>query len=322
METFNQLTKYPEFRSTEVKKISSVLGWPGCYGFNRLIHNHTLNAVDFILKSNHDLSYSQKQYIRDDVVFSDWKASFCPDCVRDDLKTLGYSYWRRFSTPIITVCYKHNVVLIDRCPFCNKVFSQTAHPLDVMWKGCRGKYLNEAIPLRNGDPLAFRHAVMVHEICSSPYYLSYVGLTQCLRNKAASVIQYLSGEPAQEMNFLHYQMNALQDSLNINNKINNASRHGESKLELTKIVAKIYESFSDLLGDLRVYEFKCRSVSSMWSTYQSGGIETAHFVEEDNINRLGYWFCPNPCQFSKSDRSADYLETKISREYRCCDLLN
>lgn len=320
MEAFEQLTKCPEFRSTEVKMIASAMGWPGCYGFNRLIHNHTLKAVDFIFKSNQDFSYSQKQYIRDDVRFCDWKASFCPDCVRDDLKRLGYSYWRRFS-PFITVCYKHNTVLMERCPFCNKVFSQTAHPLDVMWQGCRGNYLNEAISLPNDDPLAFRHAVMLHEICSSPYYLSYVGLIQSLRDKAALVTECLSGESAHELNFLHYQMDALQDSLNVNIKINNASRHDESKLELTKIIAKIYESFSDVLGDLRAHEFECRPIDSLWSTYQAGGIETANFVEEDHINSLGYWSCPNPCQWSKSDRSNDYLETKISRRYKCCNLI-
>lgn len=321
MKAFEQLTKCRKFRGTEVKMITSVMGWPGCYGFNRLIHNHTLNAVDFILKSNQDFSYSQKQYIRDDVKFCDWKASFCPDCVRDDLTKLGYSYWRRFSAPFITVCYKHNTVLMDRCPFCNKLFSQTAHPLDVMWQGCSGRYLNEAVSLPNDAPFAFRHAVMVHEICSSPYYLSYVGLIRSLRNKAASVIQYLSSESAQEMNFLRYQMDALQDSLNIYIKINNASRHDESKLELTKIIAKIYDGFSDIVGDLRAHDFECRSIDSLWSTYQSGGIETAHFVEEDFINGLGYWSCPNPCQWSKSDRSSDHLETKNTRPYRCCNLL-
>jgi hypothetical protein len=179
-----------------------------------------------------------------------------------------------------------------------------------MWQGCRGNYLNEAISLPNDDPLAFRHAVMLHEICSSPYYLSYVGLIQSLRDKAALVTECLSGASAHELNFLHYQMHALQDSLNVNIKINNASRHDESKLELTKIIAKIYESFSDVLGDLRAHEFECRPIDSLWSTYQAGGIETANFVEEDHINSLGYWSCPNPCQWSKSDRSNDYLETK------------
>jgi hypothetical protein len=203
IEAFEQLTKCLEFRNTELKMITYAIGWPSCYGFNRLIHNHTLNAVDFIFKSNHDFSFSQKQYIRDDVIFGDWKASFCPDFVRDDLKTLVYSYWRRFSTPFINVCYKHNAVLIDRCPFCSKVFSQTVHPLDVMWQVRRGNYLHEAISLANDDPFSLRHAVMVHEICSLPYYLSYVGLIRFLRNKAASVIQYLSSESAQEMNFLH-----------------------------------------------------------------------------------------------------------------------
>jgi hypothetical protein len=210
---------------------------------------------------------------------------------------------------------------MERCPFCNKVFSRTAHPLDVMWQGCRGNYLNEAISLPNDDPLAFRHAVMLHEICSSPYYLSYVGLVQSLRDKAALLIQCLSEESVRELKFLHYQMGSLRDSLNFQININSASRHDESKLGLIKVVAKIYQNFSDVLVDLRGHEFQYRSIDSLWSTYQAGGIETANFVEEDHVNGIGYWSCPNPCQWSKSDRSNDHLETKIYKRYKCCNLI-
>lgn len=321
MEAFGQLANRPKFRNAEVKTIASAIGWSGCYGFNRLIHNHTLKAVDFIFKCKQEFSYSQKQYIRNDMGFCGWNSSFCPDCVREDLVRLGYSYWRRLKSPFVTVCHKHNTVLMSSCPFCGKVFSRTKHTLDVMWQGCGGSYLDEAISVPNHDPLAFRYAVMVSDILSYPYHLSYEGATKVLRDKAASLIKNLSGRSPGEIKSLHYKLHALHDSLNQQIYISNASRHDESKLEITKNIAQMYEGFDGFLADLRAHERDSKAVDSLWDTYQAGGIETANYVKEGLINGLGDWSCPNPCQWSKFDGSDDFREAKVYRLYQCCNLI-
>ncbi|UVM05102.1 TniQ family protein [Pseudomonas laurylsulfatiphila] len=319
MEVFKQLANRSEFRSSEVKMISSAIGWQGCYGFNRLIHNHTLKAVEFIFKSDQDYSYSQKQYLQDDISFCDWKSSFCPDCVKEDFVTLGFSYWRRSSSSLITVCHKHNTVLMKRCPFCDSAFSQTRH-VDVMWRGCGGRFLDEAISVPNDDMLALRRAVMVHDICSSPNHISYVGAIKTLRDKAASLIPYFSGQSIEKIKSLYYKMHGIQDSLSINQKINNAARHDESKLYVLEAITQVYDKYNNFLEDLKTHEPDHRSINSLWGTYQAGGTETADFVEEDFTSRLNNWFCPYPCQWSKFDSSVDGREMKKNILYHCCNL--
>lgn len=96
MEVFKELEKRASFSRTEVKKLASAIGWQGCYGFNRLIHHHTDVAELFVIKNSQDVSYSGKHYATEEVRYSDWDASYCPDCVKEDLESFGFSYWKRF----------------------------------------------------------------------------------------------------------------------------------------------------------------------------------------------------------------------------------
>ncbi|MFK8331232.1 TniQ family protein [Pseudomonas sp. BJa5] len=195
---FKELAKRPAFWKAEVQAIASAFGWPGCYGFNRLIHQHTMLAAIYVIKNAQDFSYSENQYASEDFRLCNWDASYCPDCVREDLESLGFSYWRRFCSPHVKVCHKHNTVLLDHCPFCGKSFSRYGHTLDVMWRKCEGRHLGDASSIPNDDPAALRRAIVFHGICSSPHHISDVGALRVLRDKAASLIPMLSGDLALE----------------------------------------------------------------------------------------------------------------------------
>lgn len=93
--------------------------------------------------------------------FSHSVASFCPECVKEDLEVLGFAYCRRYCSPYVTVCHKHDVVLQDRCPFCSNSFLPQGYNLDVMWGKCGGRHLAEAPSVPNEDPLAFRRATVL-----------------------------------------------------------------------------------------------------------------------------------------------------------------
>lgn len=83
-------------------------------------------ASTHVFKGRWDHAYSGKQYISDGERFSVWDSSFCPECVREDLESRGFSYWRRYVAPYVTVCFKHNSVLHKLCPFCDRPFNGVA----------------------------------------------------------------------------------------------------------------------------------------------------------------------------------------------------
>lgn len=317
---FKDLVQRYSFRNAQVRKISSAMGLPGCYGFNSLIHNHTLMAVNFVIKNPQDVSYSDVQYTtRWSARFSDWNASFCPDCVKEDLENLGFSYWRRFCVPDVKVCYKHNTVLLNRCPYCNKLFSRPGHTLDVLWRKCDGRHLVDAPSIPNDDPFALKRAIAFHGICSSLHHIPDEVVLRTLRDKAASLIPILSGDFAAKMESEFHWLDVQLEIVDMRrlNKIviPNPSYH----LRIIDAIATVYERFGDFLMDLRSQEFDVRPIDSLWATYQMGGLESPHFVEEDYIGGTGRWFCPYPRPLSETERSYDVL-AKPPRQYPCCNL--
>ncbi|NWB40485.1 TniQ family protein [Pseudomonas sp. E6002] len=100
------------FDTKQLRKIAGLIGWPGCYGFNRLVHNHTLLAAKHVIKGDQDISYSGSLYASKAPCLNVLSSAYCPDCVREDLESRGFSYWRRYTYPNVTVCHKHNSVLL------------------------------------------------------------------------------------------------------------------------------------------------------------------------------------------------------------------
>jgi hypothetical protein len=124
------------WNSSQVKLVADLLGWHGCYGFNKLLHQHTAYSWKVVLKSRFNYSYSGDAYLNTQENFDSLSKvrAYCPVCAKEDKQNLGYSYWRRIH-PDVQVCAKHNVVLLTTCQFCNRPFARGGHTVSVMWSG-------------------------------------------------------------------------------------------------------------------------------------------------------------------------------------------
>ncbi|MNJ14757.1 hypothetical protein D3C77_89910 [compost metagenome] len=316
--TFQQLATRHVLKTIEVKRLAEAMGWPGCYGFNRLVHSHTMMASTHVFKGHWDHAYSGKQYISEGERFSVWDASFCPECVREDLKVRGFSYWRRYVAPYVTVCFKHNAVLHNQCPFCDKPFNRVGHDLDVMWRMCCGRHLADAPTVPNEDPTAFRRAKIYHQLCTSTHHISDVHAAGAAWEKAAALIPDLQGEAAAKMEYLHDELGILRNALETACTGGRAPIVANVNARICDAVVGVYESSDDFAADLTSLAQGGRAADSLWCTYQSGGSESAHFVEENYEHGVGYWSCPNPSPHSGEHSSADSYYRRRPKIYPCC----
>lgn len=120
--------------TADLLKISGLLGWSGCQGFNRLLHGHTDYPIGAVFKNTQDISYSSQEYIVSSHCFGSDRieSGFCPVCVQEDVQKMGFSFWRRAHCSELKVCAKHNVMLVKHCPVCGLRFSHGGHDLSVL----------------------------------------------------------------------------------------------------------------------------------------------------------------------------------------------
>jgi hypothetical protein len=318
--TFHQLGTRHVLKTIEVKRLAEAMGWPGCYGFNRLVHGHTMMASTHVFKARWDHAYSGKQYISEGERFSVWDSSFCPECVREDLKNRGFSYWRRYVAPYVTVCFKHNAVLHNRCPFCDKPFNGVGHNLDVMWRMCRGRHLADVPMVPNEDPTALRRAKIYHQLCTSTHYISDLHAASAAWERAAALIPNLQGAAAARMELLHGELGILRKALETARIGGQGQTMANMNARICDAVVGVYESCDDFEADIRSLAQRGRVTDSLWSTYQSGGSESAHFVDENYEQGVGYWSCPNPSPHSDEQSSSDSYHRRRPKIYQCCNL--
>ncbi|MFA1026272.1 hypothetical protein ALP10_00718 [Pseudomonas syringae pv. helianthi] len=158
----------------DILLIAEMQGWIGCYGFNKILHKHTNYPLKEVFKNIQDISYSRGEYIG----HSRWcdsnrtPAGFCPICVTEDTKRLGFSFWRRAHCCELKVCAEHNVELVKRCLSCDKPFCHGGHDLDVMWTTCEGRHLKDSPVTLNTDPFELKKARIFAEILSATHHLS------------------------------------------------------------------------------------------------------------------------------------------------------
>lgn len=318
---FERLATRQVLKLIEVKEIAVAMGWPGCYGFNRLVHGHTMMAATHVFKSEWDHSYSGNQYIKGAgrERISVWEASFCPECVREDLQAIGYSYWRRYGAPHVTVCYKHNALLLDRCPFCYRPFSRLGHDLDVMWRKCRGQHLAEAHSVANKDHSALRRARIYRRLCTSKHHISDELAVRVARDKAVSLIERLEGDAHTKMKAQLKVLCWLADGFKSARSRNCFPTMEGINRRISHALVKIYEICDDFEHDLNLLQSAGRPTGSLWSTYWAGGEESPHFVEEDYALGVGYWACPNPRPFSSNEHTYDSFYARRPKIYPCCN---
>ncbi|WP_099431269.1 TniQ family protein [Pseudomonas mosselii] len=316
----HQLSTRHVLKTIEVKKLAEAMGWPGCYGFNRLVQSHTMIASIHAFKGHWDFAYSGKQYISEGERFSVWDASFCPDCVREDLKVLGFSYWRRYVAPYVTVCFKHNTVLQSLCPFCDKPFQGLGHDLDVMWRTCGGRHLGDASTIPNKDATALRRAKIYHQLCASTHHISDVDAVSAALDCAAALTSSLRGAAAAKIELLHSELELLRNVLETARICGQAPTMGAMNSRICDAVVGVYESCDDFDADIHALAQRGRPTDSLWCTYQSGGSESAQFVDENYQQGVGYWSCPNPSLRSNKQSSADSYHRRRPKIYPCCNL--
>ena len=291
-EIFEALRTRHVIKTAEVRRLAEAIGWPGCYGFNRLVHNHTLNAAFHVIKSDWDVAYSGTQYLSEGEHFSEWDASFCPECVREDLKIHGFSYWRRYGASKVSVCPKHNAVLLRDCPFCGKSFTRMDHDLDVMWRTCGGRHLAEAEVVANHDPLALKRAEVYQRLCRSPHIISGLHAAKVLLDKATALSPQLNGEERSKMQAIASTMSDLVKRFADVPSPSLESRAGTITAVFIHAVVELYDSYDDFECELMSLARSARRTDSLWSSYRMEDTKYVHFVEEDYVQGLGVWSTP------------------------------
>lgn len=297
------------WRRDTVVSISKIMGWHGCYGFNKLVHLHTYYPIRGVLKSKGNLSYSGSEFINDSYLFDSllYKRAYCPLCVKEDIQLLGYSYWRRLY-PYVTVCAKHNVNLLRNCQFCEQPFSRDGHAVRVMWSGCGGRSLGEARPTANKDPMALRLAQFFERICSLEYHLSAEKAFQLLQSNVKNI----------NYEALDWRLRKAIEELSP--RIKSGERccfeflvGGERVYEMLELLAVVYESFDHFLADCLDLNLNPIPIDSYWSTYEIRSGNSEHYVKEDYRLGLSSWTCADTVGYSA-------YQNRRPRIYPCCNL--
>jgi hypothetical protein len=276
--------------SSQVKLIADLLGWHGCYGFNKLLHQHTAHPWKVALKSRFNHSYSDDAYLTKQENFDSLSKvrAYCPVCAKEDKKNLGYSYWRRLH-PDVQVCAKHNVVLLTTCQFCNRPFARGGHAVSVMWAGCAGRHLGEAQPLVNVDLSALRLAQFFDELCRVDEHI-YI-------DTAAAVIEeriiknYESNHGALgELESLT-EFRCYIERWRLNDPCVSWKYYSLSN-KLIKLAISLYESFDEFLHDCHKLQPNAPSISYFWDTYCCFSSYTQNFVREVYELGVAEWSWP------------------------------
>ncbi|MHC8408751.1 hypothetical protein ACYZTR_00885 [Pseudomonas sp. Hz4] len=326
-------TRFPKWNasksltSEDVRNVASVLGWHGCYGFNRLLHSHTCQPLHSVLKNSQDMAYSGSKYIAEfvdvDPAFPK-RLSFCPECVKSDFEKIGFSYWRRASLEFVGVCAIHNVMLESVCPACDRPFTFKGHSHNVMWEGCGGKYLSESSSRVNNDLAQLKRSRLIDDLYKYRFHISLIPTLEAL-----------------SIRFLSVSSKTLSDAFN-QEELQKLSRviitllarvkiHAESNLafyfesvdfnSIINSITMLYDEFQEFVADVIDPCDQQRDITSLWSTYRAGGHESGHYVDENYSLGVGNWYCPYPSPLSLGLGRGDFVRQSISTSYPCCSFV-
>lgn len=314
--------------SDDVRHVASLLGWYGCSGFNRLLHNHTCQPLLSVLKNSQDMAYSGSKYITEfvdvDPAFPK-QMTFCPECVKTDLEKIGFSYWRRASLGSVGVCAIHNVILESGCPACDRPFTLQGHSRNVMWEGCGGKYLSE-IPSRvNNDLAELKRSRLIEDLYKYRFHISLIPALEALSIRFFSNSSKMpsSAFSQEELHKISRVISTLLTRVKIHAESNLAFyfEHVDFDSVITSITM-LYDGLQEFVADVIEPCDEVREITSLWSTYRSGGHESAHYVDEDYSLGVGNWYCPYPSPLSFGFGRGDFIKKSISIVYPCCSFVN
>lgn len=278
-EFFKKLSK-TVLTFSEIKSIASAMGWLGCRGLNRLLHFHTEYPMGSVFKNNQNMSYSQDAYISQKKWLGarrqDFK--FCPDCIREDIHTLGFSFWHRLHHENIGVCAKHNVILERHCPFCNRGFYFDSHGLEVMWSGCEGRSLSESLATANYDLFELKRSKFLCDLYSCSYHISEQAVLRVLYDKLSKIShESLKSCQNAEMLVKHIELAVSEMSLK--------NFHSDRQLSMNGLcfeaIVLAYNDFDSFLNDMTCHNNVLRPIDSLWGAYKPGDGFCNNYITDD-----------------------------------------
>ncbi|WP_199884932.1 TniQ family protein [Pseudomonas bohemica] len=308
---------------SRAKAAASLMTWPGCYGFNRVLHSHTWYPVFGIFNNGYDRSYSQRRYSPRANCSDIGKKehAYCPECVKEDFVNLGFPYWRRSHNGDVTVCAKHNVLLVASCHSCGVPFTTTSnnrgHGLEVMWSGCSGKQITEVAVEFNKNPTALKEAKFYSDALDYGYLIPLEATIRLLQRR----FKYLKASGKIFTSVVEDGFRAqrlLIDKLDLIQPGHERSFSYDGD-RLIKAAIAVYEDFKEFVNDVQFGNNDLRPVQSLWTTYISGGYESIQYIEEDYSSGVGIWSCPYPSIRSLDPSSRDSAKAQRSLKYPCCN---
>lgn len=238
-------------RASAIRVIAGAIGSDNCYGFNRLLHDHTSYPQLATFRQASQVGYSGSTYLSSTTRFEteDIRPAFCIACVKEDIESIGFAYWRR-DHRYVNVCAKHNVVLLRKCPVCKKSIEVHDHGYgySLLWKGCKGRHVYEFRETINSDASEQTYSKIYEEIGQSRFYLLRDELIQHLKEKATDMAssEEISEE---ELEAVEARLEFFRFSIpRIDSDYRPDHRYSQ---QLIQVVATMYGSFGSLVDDIR-----------------------------------------------------------------------
>lgn len=272
-----------------VLPVAAAHGWPSVYGYNRLLHDHTLYPLQSLLKHDRDLSYSGSDFWEERI----WPPtarllSFCPTCVKEDHERIGFSYWRRDFPSGNLICAEHNVIRLTVCPYCQNPFFNNGSHMEVMWKGCCGFSLANIPPTANEDPAALRQAKFYRDILKSKHHISTDVVLELIRIKLAEADALISNKiRGRRRN--PYWLEWLSELLERYRRQNIFYELSKYSYELLHYAMELYDDFDSLVADVSSKSEELRPINSLWDTYMVAKTSAGQFISEDYRYGVGRW---------------------------------
>lgn len=299
----------------EIEKIANILGFEGCYGFNRLLHEHTHYPRIAIFKNTQDIAYSQGHYFYRNLWVSSTRPKYCPVCAKNDILELGYSYWRRLEHNNVNVCAIHNVILEDHCFVCGKGFSEKGHGLDVMWDKCGGHHLADCPAQINTNQEWLTVAKLIRRIFEFKFHLQEELVVDLMLRKLKSLVLTPDKSTAGDVYIsLGWRRKDIQKTLDISS----AYFPLDNENILTALL-HCYDDFDKFIDDVHGVSDGFNSIGSFFDVYRTNKGPIAHYVKEREFNEPNEWFIPFPRPQGYKTRGREALPF-VNKVYSCCNL--
>ncbi|MBP5068625.1 TniQ family protein [Pseudomonas chlororaphis] len=247
--SFKEISRY-YMRGESITFIADVLGRSDTYGFNRLLHDHTSYSQVAVFPDSNQNSYTRWRYQTCTTRFEteSQHPGICIDCVKEDIDSLGFPYWRR-DHRYVKVCAKHNTVLLRKCPVCGVDVSR--HSLgyghDLLWKGCKGRYIHQYESKKNHDEEQLLFARIFAEIGESKIAVDLECVLAHLADEAITLSA--AGQISEEkLNSIYW---GLDKSRRISDKNTNYRPDVMYSRDIIGVIATVHGSFAGLLDSLR-----------------------------------------------------------------------